>query len=153
MALTDQAIRKEMAVTDLSLGYFFLRTIIGVNILIHGVSRLLSGTEPFASSLVQSFHSTPLPASLVAGFASALPWLEGAIGLLVLIGLFSRVALSAGALLILLLTFGTTLRQDWETAGLQLIYAVVYAALLALRGYDTLSADSLINSFKGKRTS
>ena len=40
--------------------------------------------------------------------------------------------LVAGSLLILALTFGTTLRQDWSTAGVQLIYAAIYAALLAL---------------------
>jgi thiosulfate dehydrogenase (quinone) large subunit len=58
-------------------------------------------------------------------------------------GLFSRLALSAGALEILVLTFGSTLRQDWESAGLQLIYALVYAALLAFLGANRYSVDGL----------
>jgi hypothetical protein len=61
---------------DRSLANFFLRATIGVNTLIHGVSRLLNRPGAFASTLVQGFHSTPLPSSLVFGFALALPWIE-----------------------------------------------------------------------------
>ena len=57
----------------------------------------------------------------------------------------TRYALASGALLILALTFGTTLRQDWETAGLQLTYALVFCALLAFRHWDALSIDVLRN--------
>jgi thiosulfate dehydrogenase (quinone) large subunit len=78
--------------------------------------------------LAKQFHGTPLPEPLVLAFAYALPWIETVIGVFMLIGLFTRAALSAGSLLIMILTFGTTLRQDWETVGLQLMYAVVHAA-------------------------
>lgn len=64
-------------------------------------------------------------------------------GFLVLSRLFTRLALAARALLILALTFGTTLRQDWQTAGLQLIYAAIYAALLAGVAANRYSADAL----------
>jgi thiosulfate dehydrogenase [quinone] large subunit len=143
--------RKDQAATDASLAYLLLRATIGANILIHGVTRILNGPGQFASALAQGFHSTPLPPSLVVGFAMALPWIEAAIGIFVLLGLFSRVALSAGALLILVLTFGSTLHQDWEVAGLQLIYAAIYAGLLAFRRYDAYSLDWLLNrsSIKG----
>jgi hypothetical protein len=46
-----------------------------------------------------------------------------------------------GLLLIASLTFGAALRQDWDSAGLQLIYALVYAILLASREYNLLSVD------------
>lgn len=144
--MVQAEIQKEREASDRSLAYLFLRATVGVNILIHGVARLVSGPGAFASVLVQGFRSTPLPSSLVAGFASVLPWVEAAVGLFVLIGLFSRVALSAGALLILVLTFGSTMRQDWESAGLQLIYASVYTGLLAFRRYNTLSIDALRES-------
>jgi thiosulfate dehydrogenase [quinone] large subunit len=129
---------------DRYLAYLFLRATMGVNIFLHGVARILSGVGPFAATLEKGFRSTPLPSSLVVGFAWALPWLEAAIGLLVLVGFLNRVALSAGALLILVLTFGTALRQDWDTAGLQLIYAIIYAALLAFSQYNAFSADALL---------
>jgi len=86
----------------------------------------------------------------VIQFASALPWVEGTIGLLVLIGLFSRLALSAGATLIVILTFGATIHQDWESAGLQLIYAAVYAVLLAHSEHNVYSADALMQRYSSK---
>jgi thiosulfate dehydrogenase (quinone) large subunit len=78
---------------------------------------------------------------MVSAFAHALPWLEAVIGLLLILGAATRLALSAGALLILALTFGSTLHQDWDVAGLQLIYAAVYAALLVFRDNNAFSVD------------
>jgi thiosulfate dehydrogenase [quinone] large subunit len=78
-----------------------------------------------------------------------LPWLEAAIGLLVLFGAFTRAALIAGALLIALLTFGSSLHQDWDVVGLQLIYALVYFVLISLRKYNTFSVDGLLLRERG----
>ena len=128
---------------DGALAYLFLRATLGVNILFHGLSRILAGTETFAASLVQQFHATPLPSGMVSAFAHALPWVEAAIGLLVLLGAATRFALCAGGLLILVLTFGSTLHQDWDVAGIQLIYAGVYAALLAFREKNAFSVDGV----------
>jgi thiosulfate dehydrogenase [quinone] large subunit len=75
-----------------------------------------------------------------------LPWLEAILGLLVLIGLRTRVALIAGSILLIVLTFGSTLRQDWQSAGLQLIYASIYAALLAFLNNNKCSLDALLRS-------
>jgi len=134
--------------SDLSLAYLLLRATLGVNILMHGVSRILSGQGHFASMLIQQFHAAPLPQSLVEAFAYALPWLEAVLGLLVLVGLFTRAALILGALLILVLTFGSSLLQDWQVVGLQLIYAIVYAALLAFLNANRFSVDSLLHRNK-----
>ena len=41
----------------------------------------------------------------------------------------------------LALTFGTALRQDWDVAGIQLLYSAVYAALIAALRYNGLSVD------------
>ena len=142
--------RREPRIIDGDLAYLLLRATIGMNILGHGLARIFSGPDQFASTLAASFRSTPLAAALVIQFASALPWIEGTIGLLVLIGLFNRLALSAGAALIIILTFGATLHQDWDSAGLQLIYAAVYAALLALSNRNAYSADALIQQFSSK---
>jgi thiosulfate dehydrogenase [quinone] large subunit len=128
---------------DRRLAYALLRAIIGVNLAVHGISRLLAGPHAFAASLVGMFHATPLPAWSVMSFGLVLPWVEAALGLLILLGLATRFALIAASLTILALTFGATLRQDWESAGLQLIYAVIYAALLAFRSDNTYSIDGL----------
>jgi len=71
---------------------------------------------------------------------------EAIIGLFALLGLASRYAYVAGALLILSLTFGSTLRQDWASAGLQLVYALLYAILLATREYNKFSLDAWLFS-------
>ncbi|HTF66226.1 MAG TPA: MauE/DoxX family redox-associated membrane protein [Edaphobacter sp.] len=102
---------------DAALGYLMLQATISVNIFIHGLSRILAGPSRFADTLVPAFHHAPLPAGLVRLFALALPWAESMVGLLVLVGIRTRFALVAGSLLILTLTFGATLNQDWESAG------------------------------------
>jgi thiosulfate dehydrogenase [quinone] large subunit len=76
-------------------------------------------------------------------FALVLPWVEAALGLLLLLGLATRYALIAASLTILALTFGSTLRQDWSSAGFQLIYAAIYAALLAFRRENVYSLDGM----------
>lgn len=131
--------------SNLSIAYLLLRATLGVNICLHGVARILGGQGRFVSTLMQQFHAAPLPHALVLAFAYALPWAEAAIGLLVLIGLFTRVALILGALLILVLTFGISLLQDWQVVGLQLIYAAVYAALLAFLHANRFSVDTLLH--------
>ena len=128
---------------DRRVAYALLRAIIGVNLAVHGVSRLLAGPRNFATSLVTMFHATPLPGWSVLAFGLALPWVEAALGLLILLGLATRFALIAASLTILALTFGSTLRQDWQSAGLQLIYAAIYAALLAFRHENTYSLEGI----------
>jgi thiosulfate dehydrogenase [quinone] large subunit len=135
---------------DAALGYLLLRATIGTNIFIHGLSRILAGPSHFADALVPAFQHLPLPAGLVRLFALALPWAESIVGLLVLVGIRTRFALVAGSLLILTLTFGATFNQDWESAGLQLIYATAYASLLAFRNHNTFSVDELLQSKASK---
>lgn len=128
---------------DIAVAYSLLRVIIGVNILMHGVSRLLGGLASFAHALVPMFQKTLLPGWSVLGFGLVLPWIEATLGLLILIGLRTRIALIGGLLLLVVLTFGSTLRQDWDIAGLQLIYAGIYAALLGFRNHNLYSLDAL----------
>ncbi len=128
---------------DAALGYLFLRATLGLNIFMHGMMRLLAGPAAFTANLVQLFQATPLPSGMVSAFAYALPWAEAVVGLLLLLGAVTRFALCAGALLIFVLTFGTTLRQDWQVAGLQLMYAAIYAALLGFREHNAFSVDAI----------
>jgi thiosulfate dehydrogenase [quinone] large subunit len=130
---------------DLRVAYALLRVTLGINIALHGISRIVAGPVAFVATLSKQFASTPLPHFAVQGFGYALPWLEAAIGLLVLFGAFTRAALIAGALLIALLTFGSSLHQDWDVVGLQLIYALVYFVLISLRKYNTFSVDGLLS--------
>ena len=128
--------------SDARIAYAILRLTLGINIALHGITRLMNGTGGFAEVLVKQFQATLLPRILVEAFAHTLPWTETAIGLLVLAGLATRFALIAGGLLMALLTFGTTLRQDFGTAGLQLSYSIAYFMLLSLRSRNGFSLDA-----------
>ncbi|WP_260738082.1 DoxX family protein [Tunturiibacter lichenicola] len=121
-----------------------LRIVVGVNLTMHGISRIISGPGEFAAKLVIQFTHAPLPAWSVWAFALILPSIEGILGFLILIGLRTRAALIAAGVLIAVLTFGTALVQDWNATGIQLTYAIVYAALLFLGRYNGWSIDSWI---------
>jgi thiosulfate dehydrogenase [quinone] large subunit len=131
---------------DRSLAYALLRVTLGLNIFMHGTSRLMAGTGNFVNGLVKSFQNTALRTAVVVPFGYALPWLEASLGLLLIIGFKTREVLVAGALLMMALTFGTALRQDWEVAGLQLLYSVVYTALVAGLRYNSLSTDQKLGA-------
>jgi len=128
--------------------YALLRIVIGVNVMMHGISRMISGPGEFAAKLVIQFTHAPLPAWSVWGFALILPSIEGTLGLLILVGLRTRAALIAASLLIVVLTFGAALVQDWNATGIQLTYAMAYAALLFLVRYNGWSIDSWIDRSK-----
>lgn len=128
--------------SDERLAYALLRLVVGANLMMHGISRMIAGTGEFAAKLVMQFAHAPLPAWSVWAFGLVLPAIEGGLGLLLLIGLRTRAVLIAAILLIMVLTFGSSLLQDWSAAGIQLTYAAIYAALLFLRRYNSWSADA-----------
>jgi thiosulfate dehydrogenase [quinone] large subunit len=126
--------------------YTILRLSFGANIMLHGVSRLLAGHAAFLGYLNHYFEKTPLvPASLLPAFAWVLPPVESALGLLLVLGLWTRFALIAGGLVLTMLVIGTNLAQDWNVAGLQLIYAFLYYYLLVHRDRNTVSVDGIMS--------
>jgi thiosulfate dehydrogenase (quinone) large subunit len=139
--------------TGRELAYLLLRLTLGVNILMHGLTRILSGLSLFATGMVKQFASTPMPPPLVHAFAIALPWSELFLGIAILLGLWTIPALALGALEIAVLTFGIALTQNWSIAGLQMIYAVVYAILLAFAEYNRWSIDGWRDSSHRPRPS
>jgi thiosulfate dehydrogenase [quinone] large subunit len=128
-------------------GYTILRVSFGANIMLHGVSRFFMGHAAFLAYLNHYFeHAHGIPMSTLPTFASVLPWVETTLGLLLLLGLATRFALIAGAIVITCLVIGTNLAQDWLVSGLQLIYAFVYYYLLAHIDENRISLDALIKS-------
>lgn len=129
--------------TDGEAGYALLRVTLGLNILLHGVTRLVSGPSAFADSLVKAFTGSLMPEVLVRPFALGLPFAETLVGALLLVGLLTRQVLAAGGLLMLALVFGTALRGEWETLGVQMLYVGLYSALLGTARFNKLSLDRL----------
>ncbi|MBS1511325.1 MAG: hypothetical protein JST86_10830 [Bacteroidetes bacterium] len=123
--------------------YLMIRVALGLNILMHGITRLGSKTVFFRQVLQKEFEDTLLPAFLVTHFSRALPILETITGTLLLLGLFSGVAIYSGAAVMLLLIFGKALKSDWQTVSLQMIYVAFYAALAGGLSFNRYSLDAL----------
>ena len=102
------------------------------------------GAEAFASTTAAEFTKTALPAGMVHAFLSFVPFAEMVLGVLTTLGLFTRWALALGGLLIAALVFGTAMRSDWNTVGVQMIYAITYYLLLVNRGYNRFSLDAAL---------
>ena len=128
---------------DITRAYVLLRVTLGLNIFLHGVVRWTKGLHSFAESLVPLFAKTPLPPWSVFDFGYVIPILEAIVGAAVLFGLQTRRALQAGSILMLVLMFGSSLREDWSTVGIQLTYSVVYCILIAGVRFDGFGIDRL----------
>jgi thiosulfate dehydrogenase [quinone] large subunit len=129
--------------SDAVIAYTILRISFGINFMLHGVSRLLADHANFQAYVNHYFEHTPLmPKAALVAFAAVLPPVEATLGLLLVVGLATRFSLVAGGLTMTALVFGTNLAQDWNNAGLQLIYCFIFCYLLMHRGpLNTLSFD------------
>jgi len=115
--------------------YLLLRILTGVDFFGHGFARIFTGSHlsGFAHALVKHMDTTPLPPTLTLDSGYMIPCVELLIGTLLLLGIATRAALTLALLLMLLLMFGTTLKQDWDSASTQLLYGLVLAVLLFAR--------------------
>lgn len=131
----------ELVSRNHGLAHALARITLGTNILLHGLTRI-GHIGAFAAGLRPEFAATLLPGSLVEAAGYVIVIGETVIGFLVLVGLGLRGALVAGLLLMLLLQFGTCLRQEWNVAAMQLTYTGFYAVLLATLHCDRYSLDA-----------
>ncbi len=130
---------------DAVVAYTILRASFGLNIMLHGVSRIHMGHAAFLAYLTHYFEKASyVPVSMLSVFATVQPWVETVLGLLLLIGLLTRFSLIAGGLVILCLVIGTNLSQDWLVSGLQLIYAFLYYYLLVRMDENRFSVDAMM---------
>ena len=108
-----------------------LRFGLGIDMLMHGAVRLLN-LPAFVEHSSASFKTSFLPLQLVTMFLYILPFIEGIIGLLILIGgKAGRIGLIGGGFLMSVLLFGTASHQDWPAASQQVIYLTAFAIALS----------------------
>ena len=131
-----------MNARDLGLAHSILRVTLGINIALHGIQRFPHYAS-FVNGVVHQFGGV-LPEVLVRPYAAAIPAAEALIGVLLIAGLASRVALVAGAVLMASLTFGTALRGEHEVLAEQLGYELTYFALNATVAWNRFSLDALV---------
>lgn len=131
-----------------SKAYAVFRFVTGVNFLMHGLVRLPK-MQGFAEHVVGMFTDTILPSGLVTAYAYAVPVIEVAVGLLLILGLFTQVALIAGGLLMATFVFGIAMLENWQTVGTQMVYAIVFYLLLRDIHLNKFAADSNLRSWQG----
>ncbi|MBV8226314.1 MAG: DoxX family protein [Verrucomicrobia bacterium] len=126
-----------------ALAYGTFRFALGVVELMHGLVRIpvLAG---FAAGMAKQFEGTIMPGWFVYSFGSVLPFLEGLIGLALILGISTRWALVAASLLMSVLIFGTCLRSDWNIVGLQMIYAIAFFIALFFLEHNRYSVDRIL---------
>ncbi|MDV6170323.1 DoxX family membrane protein [Flavobacterium sp. DG1-102-2] len=123
--------------------FLILRLAIGVSMFTHGLVRLPKLTA-FSVWMVNSFKESMLPEVVVTPFSYALPVAEFTIGLLLLLGLFTKQAAFAGAIVMLMLLFGTGMIENWEAVPSQLIHAALFAVLLHFIGSNKYALDNVL---------
>jgi thiosulfate dehydrogenase [quinone] large subunit len=133
-----------MTSNNRSLAYALLRIAFGLNFAGHGLIRIYNGVGIFATTTADHLGKSPLPHSLTYAFSYSIPFLEAILGLTLILGVFTRAALICGAVFMMALTIGVTSNQQWDIAGQQLLYSVVFFLLLFFLDENTLSLDNAL---------
>ncbi len=140
--LLDPSSNPDGFTNNIRIGYFLFRITIGVNIFFHGFMRLSTGLSAWEIATAAAFTDTYLPMPLVHLFLYTLPFIEVILGTLMTLGLCTRWAMIGGAVMMLLLVYGNTARQEWGTVGNNMLYALYFWIMLALHHYDWLALDN-----------
>ncbi len=124
--------------------FLLARLAVAVSLFGHGLVRLpkLNG---FSHWMVKQFELSMLPKILVVPFSYVLPIAEFTIGLLLILGLFTRQALVAGSVVMLLLIFGSCMIEEWDAIPSQLIHVAFCTVLLSyVKEYNSFTMDKFI---------
>ena len=128
---------------DLQLAYAAFRITLGMNIFFHGAMRLITGLDAWATMEAGLFTKQPiLPMWSVSLFLHVLPFVEVVLGVLTFAGFYTRWALIAGSVMMLILVFGNDVRQDWNTVGNNMHYVLYYVGLIAALKYNAFAVDN-----------
>ena len=133
-----------------ALAYFFLRLSLGVDMFMHYIVRQWGVSQDFVPVTEKLFVGNLLPMSWVHYFLTFLPYFEGLLGVLLLLGLWNRAALTAEGLLVTVLLFGTAIRSDWTVVSHQMIYLLFVFFLLAVEEWDYFSVDAYLERRRKK---
>ena len=128
---------------DITLAYALARIGLGVNIMLHGWTRI-PGIAAFQARLHEQFANTFLPVFLLDIASYLILFTEATIGPFLIVGLFTRLALTGLGMLFIILLFGTCLSQQFATATTQMTYMIFFIPLLAAVAYNGYSLDALL---------
>lgn len=128
--------------TNMQIGYFFMRIMLGINLFFHGFMRIVTGVSAWEIPMAATFEDTFLPMTLVHTFLYMIPYIEVVLGGLTFLGLFTHWALLAGVSFYVILMFGHTVRQNWSGVHIVMHYGLYYWILLVLQGQNWLALDN-----------
>jgi len=129
-----------MKLTNPELAFVLGRILLGVDFLVHGLVRVPK-LAAFRAGMAKNYADTLLAGPLVEAFATVLPFVEAALGALLLLGLFTRPALVGGMLLLMVLVFGSGLKEQWDAIEAQLVHGFFFGALILLCQHNRLCLD------------
>ena len=110
---------------------------LGVDMLMHGAVRI-PHLDAFVSKTTAGMKGTFLPDVLIHPFLIVLPFIEGLLGLMILVGgKTGRWGLVGGGLFMTVLLFGATSHQDWAIASQQITYLTAFALALYFHDKET----------------
>ncbi|WP_069133509.1 DoxX family protein [Rhodohalobacter halophilus] len=135
--------------TDRQMGFALLRVLLGFNMLGRSLVRIPEIND-FASGMAESFAETILPGSFVFIYAFVIVIAEFVIGSLLILGWKTRWALALMGMLMLTLTFGQVLQQNFGTLANILIYGIGVSFLLFNTRYDHFGIDRGFSVEKGE---
>ena len=133
---------------------FLIRFSIGLLFFVAGLNKFLApgGFMAVADLLQAGFDKTWLPHFLTVPFLHVLPFIEVTLGLTLMAGVLSVYALTAAGLLLIALSFGKMVEQDWITVSNNLVYVFFCAVGIWLVAKNNVySLDYLIGFLKDKK--
>ncbi len=116
------------------------RLAIGVDMLGHGLVRIPKLSK-FAEGLEHKFLSSVIPGGWVHFLGYIIPFFELFLGILLILGLFRKVASLAGAILMLVFLFGTCMISRFDLLPTQLIHLAFFALVLQFYRKDGIALD------------
>ncbi len=123
------------------LAYAILRVTLGCVFLFYGVGKFVAGVAATAQGFQDGFAKTWLPGASVYAFSFALPFIEVTVGVLLILGLFTRYAAAVAGLLVMALTSGLTIKGSSTDVAINMGYAVALFILLYQVEDNGLSID------------
>ncbi|MBE9582820.1 DoxX family membrane protein [Mucilaginibacter sp. JRF] len=123
--------------------YLLARLPIAVSMLGHGLARMPK-LDKFSGWMVGEFSQSVFPQGMVHAFAYLLPFAELLVGVLLLIGLFTRYAIVGGAVIMLMLIFGSSTIEQWNNVFIQMLYGLYFAVLYYFLPYNSYAIDSTL---------
>lgn len=142
--MQDDARSFRESASDAALAHALLRLALGISMLVHGLVRIGGHFWPFVDSTVKQFASSPVPHFLVRIGAMIIPPVEVLMGVLLILGLWTRFALVLGSLEMCALIAGMSLLEQWEIVAIQLAYAFFFCVVLRDRQNNAMSVDGWI---------